>query len=266
MNNPSISVLISTYNWPEALDLCLTSIKKQTVLPDEVIVADDGSGPGTQTLIAKHQKDFPIPIIHVWQDDEGFQLSRIRNKAITKASGNYIIQIDGDLILERHFIEDHIKFSKARTFVTGTRVQLSAPLSEKLIKNGSTRVPVFSKDITNFSNGLRFPPLSRLLADRYKARNLTYVRGCNMAFWKADLLIVNGYNEAIVGWGREDSEIAIRLINSGIRKRVLKFGGVAFHIYHPESPRQQLPENDLVLRKSIENCIKTCESGLSQYL
>jgi len=266
MNNPSISLMVSTYNWPDALNMCLISIKKQTVLPDEVIIADDGSGPETQSLISEFQKDFPIPLIHVWQKDEGFQLSRIRNKAIATASGSYIIQIDGDLILERHFIEDHIRFSKTTTFVTGTRVQLSASLSEKLIKDESTSVPLFSKDITNFSNGLRISPLSNLLAERYKAHNLTYVRGCNMAFWKADLLKVNGYNEAIVGWGREDSEIAVRLFNSGIKKRVLKFGGVTFHIYHPESPRQHLPENDLILRNSIEDCIKTCESGLSQHL
>jgi len=266
MHNPSVSLMVSTYNWPDALNLCLVSIREQTVLPDEVIIADDGSGNETQTLIKKHQKDFPVPLLHVWQKDEGFQLSRIRNKAIAKATGSYIVQIDGDLILEPHFIEDHIRFSKAGTFVTGTRVQMSASLSKKHIQHKSTRVPLFSKGLTNFSNALRFSPLSNFMAERYKAHNVTYVRGCNMAFWKTDLLKVNGYNESIVGWGREDSEIAVRLINSGIKKRILKFGAVVFHIYHSELPRQHLSTNDSVLNDCIENRTQTCESGLSQYL
>jgi glycosyltransferase involved in cell wall biosynthesis len=266
MHNPNISLIVSTYNWPEALNLCLTSIGNQTVLPDEVIIADDGSGAETQTLIKEYQKDFPVPLIHVWQKDEGFQLSRIRNKAIAKSSGSYIIQIDGDLILEKHFIKDHIRFSKTKTFITGTRVQMSAFLSEKLIRSKSINVSVFSKGITNFSNGLRSALLSSLMAERYKAKNITYVRGCNMAFWKTDLLKVNGYNESIVGWGREDSEIAVRLINSGIRKRVLKFGAIAFHIYHPELPREHLATNDTLLNECIRNLTQTCESGLSKYL
>lgn len=266
MNNPSISLLVSTYNWPEALGLCLRSIRTQTVLPDEVIIADDGSGIETKALINKHQQNFPVPLRHIWHEDDGFQLSRIRNKGIANAKGSYIIQIDGDLILERHFIEDHIRFSKAGTFVSGTRVQMAAELSEKLIRQQNIDISLFSKGISNISNGLRINFLSNLLASRYKANNITYVRGCNMAFWKNDLIKVNGYNESIVGWGREDSEIAVRLINSGIQKRILKFGAVVYHIYHPEAARQQLEANDIVLQNCIKNTTQTCETGLSQHL
>ena len=266
MNNHSVSLIVSTYNWPEALNLCLLSIIAQTVLPAEVIIADDGSGTETQRLIEKYQEKFPVPLIHVWQKDEGFQLSRIRNKAIARASGSYIIQIDGDLILEPHFIADHIGFSKPGTFISGTRVQMSDALSQNLMKQKSTDVSVFSKGITNFSNGLRFSLLRNFLAARYKAKQITYVRGCNMAFWKTDLLKVNGYNESIVGWGREDSEIAVRLVNAGVKKRILKFGAVVFHIYHPELARQQLLANDTILNECIKNGTQTCVSGLSKYL
>ena len=266
MSNHSVSLIVSTYNWPEALNLCLISIIAQTVLPAEVIIADDGSGTETKKLIEKYQENFPVPLIHVWQKDEGFQLSRIRNKAIARATGNYIIQIDGDLILEPHFIADHMRFSRPGTFISGTRVQMSSALSEKMIRQKSTVVPLLSKGITNFSNGLRFPLLSNFLAERYKAKQITYVRGCNMAFWKTDLLKVNGYNESIVGWGREDSEIAVRLVNAGVKKRILKFGGVVFHIYHPELARKQLTVNDTILNESIKNSTITCKSGLSLHL
>lgn len=266
MRNPDVSLIVSTYNWPEALNLCLMGILKQTVMPAEVIIADDGSAAATADLIAAYQQKFKIPLIHIWQEDNGFQLSKIRNKAIAKASGNYIIQIDGDLILEKHFIKDHLDFSQPGAFVSGTRVQMSPQLSSKLVHQGSINVSSFSRGITNFSNGIRLSPLRDFLAGRYKSKDPTYVRGCNMAFWKADLLKVNGYNESIVGWGREDSELAIRLMNSSVRKRILKFGAAAFHIYHPEAPRKSLAANDNILNDAIQNHTQTCSLGLSQYL
>jgi glycosyltransferase involved in cell wall biosynthesis len=266
MPSPSTSLIVATYNWPEALNLCLTSILNQTLMPDEIIIADDGSSSATGTLIESYRQQFKVPLIHVWQKDEGFQLSKIRNKAIAEASKDYIIQIDGDLILEKHFVKDHLDFSKPGTFVSGTRIQMSPKLSGELLQRKRVKVSVFSKGITNLSNGIRLSFLSRFLAGRYKARDLTYVRGCNMAFWRTDLLEVNGYNESIKGWGREDSELAIRLINSGKKKNILKFGAAAFHIYHPEVPRQNLRSNDMILENTIEKGIRICETGLNQYL
>ena len=100
------SLLITTYNRPDAIELCLQSILRQSVLPLEVVVCDDGSTGETKELIEEYQKKFTVPLIHVWQPDEGFKLAQIRNKGIAKARGNYIIQADGDLILHRHFIKD----------------------------------------------------------------------------------------------------------------------------------------------------------------
>jgi glycosyltransferase involved in cell wall biosynthesis len=261
-----VSLIISTYNWPEALNLCLISVRNQTHLPEEVIIADDGSTDETRSLIAKHQQDFPVPLVHVWQPDEGFQLAKIRNKAIAATSKEYIVQVDGDLVLNRHFIEDHVAFCKKRTFVSGTRVQMSKELSRKILNNNTTRVSLLSKGIINIFNGLRIPVLSSFLAARYKSKNPAYVRGCNMAFWKANLIEVNGYNESIIGWGREDSELAIKLINSSVQKRILKFGAVTFHIYHNEISRINLSDNEDILQDAIDNNVKTSAVGLSQYL
>lgn len=260
------SLIVSTYNWPDALKLCLNSIRAQAVLPAEVIIADDGSGEDTASLIRVQAKNFPVPLIHVWQTDDGFQLAKIRNKAIATATSSYLIQVDGDQILEKHFIKDHLAFSKKGTFVSGTRVQLSQELSSGLLSRQDFQVSVFAKGITNFSNGIRFSPLSYFLAQRYKAKDIPYVRGCNMAFWKSDLAIVNGYNEALIGWGREDSDLAIRLINSGIKKRIFKFGAVLYHLFHHETPRENISVNDSILHHTIEYGIKSCKTGLSQYL
>ncbi len=67
--NPKSTLIISTYNWHQALELVLLSIKNQVILPSEVIVADDGSAYETKQMIENYQKDFPVPLIHVWHED-----------------------------------------------------------------------------------------------------------------------------------------------------------------------------------------------------
>ena len=211
------------------------SVAKQKVLPTEVVIADDGSGQLTRDLIADFQRDFPVPIKHIWHPDDGFKLSEIRNKGIAASTGDYIIQVDGDLILHPHFIADHINFSRPNTFVTGSRVMLDKALSEELIKNECVTINYFTKGLQNRSNGLR----SRFLRDHimagYRRNDIYFMRGCNMAFWKQDLLRVNGYNEEFTGWGREDNELAARLINAGLLKRVIKFSAVVYHLYHEQN-------------------------------
>jgi len=262
----SVSLIISTYNWPEALNLCLLSVSQLNVLPDEVIIADDGSSYETTLLIKRHQKNFPVPLVHVWQEDEGFQLSRIRNKAIAKAQCDYIIQIDGDLILHPSFVKDHIDISRKNTFVSGSRVLLNASLSNVMLTNLDTSVNVLGGGITNLLNGLRIPFVRNYLFKNYRVNDVNTVRGCNMAFWKEDLIGVNGYNESMHGWGKEDNEIAIRLVKKGLQKRTIKFGGIVFHIHHSEYSRKHVKQNvqhmEYALRSNFSYCIK----GLSQYL
>lgn len=266
MKSSDITLIIATYNWPSALELCLISVLRQNVLPDEIIIADDGSAMATAQLIRSYQGKFRIPLIHVWHEDQGFRLAEIRNKAIARSSRSYIVQIDGDLILGRHFIQDHLRFRKAAAFVSGTRIQLSAPLSQRIIALKNINISVFSKGITNFSNSLRIAPLRNFLAERYKANDIAYVRGCNMAFWKKDLIRVNGYNEDIVGWGREDSELAVRMVNAGIKKRILKFGAITFHIFHKEADRHGLEGNDNLVRNAIIQRTTSCAHGIDQHL
>ena len=100
--NMTISLIISTYNWPEALSRCLDSVMSQTVQPTEIIIADDGSTIETKHVIDDYSRRSVVPIVHVWHEDDGFRLSMIRNKAIVRAKGEYIIQIDGDVVLEKH--------------------------------------------------------------------------------------------------------------------------------------------------------------------
>jgi len=123
-NVPTCSLIVTTYNWPEALNLSLRSVFKQTQMPDEIIVADDGSRQETRELIQTISKEFNFPIIHCWQEDIGFRLSRSRNNAIIASTSDYLIFIDGDIIIHKDFVKDHVKYSQRGTFVNGSRVLL----------------------------------------------------------------------------------------------------------------------------------------------
>ena len=261
-----LSLIISTYNWPAALNICLQSILIQNRLPDEVIIADDGSRSETADLVSSFQTSFPVPLVHVWHPDEGFQLAAIRNKAILAAKHQYIIQIDGDLILHPQFINDHLKLAQRGSFISGSRVLLASDFSQKILRSG--KIPALSELLwkgQNRFNALHVPSLMRLFAPVYKRNQPYYVKGCNMSFWRDDLVTINGYNEAITGWGREDNELAVRLINSGKSRLFIKFGAICFHLFHPVVSREMEELNDQILSETIINKIIAAPRGISDH-
>lgn len=263
---PVSSLIIATYNWPQALQLCLNSVMRQTVLPGEVIIADDGSAEETRSLIEKMQESFPVPLKHVWHVDEGFRLGMIRNKAMAAASGEYLVQIDGDIILHPLFIADHLQASRPNHFIGGSRVLLDKDLSEKMLRSNATDVSIFNNGVKNKFNGLHFPVLAKIIEAIKKENGLYNMRGCNMSFWKKDIIAVNGYNEEISGWGREDTELAIRLYNKDLKRVYFKLQGIAYHLYHKEYDRSSLLANDEILNSTLANKLSYCNKGINQYL
>ena len=257
-----VSLIVTTYNWKEALAVVLRSIMAQTVMPCEVIIADDGSRDDTRILIEEYARNFPVPLIHSWQPDDGFRLAMSRNRAISKVKGDYIIIIDGDILIKPDFIESHRAAAKPGFFVQGGRVIMWEALSAKLKQN--FEIPhFFTKGLRNRHNTLSSPVLSRIFSKVWNSDKST--RGCNIAFWKDDIDAVNGYNEAFEGWGREDSEMVIRMLNHGVQRFYLKFAGVGFHLYHKENTRASLSQNDAILQNTIDQKLTRCELGLDQY-
>ncbi len=259
-----ISLIITTYNWKEALQLSLESILRQEVLPCEVIVADDGSTEDTGRLIKAMAEKSSIPIIHSWQRNKGFRLARSRNKAIARAQGDYIILIDGDILLEKYFVHDHHQFAHPGFFVQGTRVLLDENLSRRVVRSGQLDASFCSQGVGNRKNCIRSEILAKIFS--LKSRRLSGVKTCNFAFWREDAVRVNGFNEDFVGWGREDSEFTVRLMNIGIRRQNVKFNALAYHLYHPISDRRHLPENDQILKETCRQKLNWCENGLQQHL
>jgi len=260
-----ISLIITTYNWKEALELSLRSALQQKKKPLEIIIADDGSRPDTAEVVSRIAATASVPMIHSWQEDEGFRLAASRNKAIAKTRGDYIVLIDGDIILERHFIGDHARFARPGCFVQGTRVLLGEQLSQAMLAGRKLPgEPICRWDVGNRKNCLRSDILSCIFS--YRDRGMYGVRTCNFAFWRSDALAVNGFNEDFVGWGREDSEFTARLLNCGLVRKNLKFSAIAYHLYHSLNDRAHLAANDELLRRTVERRLRWCEKGVTAYL
>ncbi|TDO96313.1 glycosyltransferase family 2 protein [Marinomonas balearica] len=258
-----VSLIVTTYNWKDALSVTLNSILSQKIMPFEVIVADDGSREDTKEVVDSFILKFTIPLIHSWQEDCGFRLAASRNKAIAKASGDYIVIVDGDMYLPPKFIESHIKNAKKGHFVQGGRVLLGEEVSENLLLKG-VRPCIFSKGIRNRHNMIDSLILSRIFTTI--RNNDRSTRGCNFALWREDAIRVNGYNEAFEGWGREDSEMVVRLLNAGLSRLYLKFKAVGYHIYHSENSRAQLQINNDIYLKTVSENLSFCKKGVSEYL
>ncbi|WP_333808221.1 glycosyltransferase family 2 protein [Flavobacterium sp.] len=261
---PSSSLVTPTYNWPQALELLLLSVKRQTILPDEVIVADDGSKPETTELIKQFQKDFPVPLIHVWHEDNGNQKPKIMNKAIAKAKYDYIIEIDGDIIMHPNFVEDHLKYAAKGIYLFGSRVNIQKNILDTIFSKKITFFHFFSKGIKKRGRTLRIPFFMNF-AKLHEKRS-SKLRGCNMSFWKEDFIKINGFNEALVGWGIDDSEMIQRLHNIGIQGKRLKNVAIAYHIYHKEQDKSHIEINHIIEKETTEKKITFIEKGINQYL
>lgn len=255
-----ITLIITTFNWPESLFLVLDSIRHQIVIPDEIIIADDGSDNKTKKVIDNFISNSDLNIVHSWQEDKGFRVARSRNKAILQSSGDYLILIDGDTILHPYFIKDHIEIARNGFFVQGSRVLVSEEGTQNAFKTKEYDFSFFSKDLKNKKNSIHSKFLSFLFSS--KKNHHQGVKSCNMAFYKKDILRINGFNNDFEGWGREDSEFAIRLINSGINRFNIRFKAIQYHLWHQDNSRKSISKNDEILANAILNKITWCKNGL----
>ncbi|UZH54832.1 glycosyltransferase family 2 protein [Salinimicrobium tongyeongense] len=257
------SLLISTYNWPQALELVLRSVQEQIKMPDEILLADDGSGEETAVLIKSFiEKDLPIK--HVWQEDQGFRRTSILNKAVAKSEADYIVQIDGDCMLHPNFLLDHLNNLKENRFLFGSRVNIREEALEQLFKLKNTEIGFFSRSISRRTRNLHLPFLTAFYKET--AQLSKKVRGCNLSFWRKDFLAINGYNEDMTGWGKEDSEMVVRLLNRGVNGKRLRYGGIIYHIWHKECSRSKKCINEEIQQETIDKGLTFCKNGIDKYL
>lgn len=270
MDRPrKIGVIVSTYNKPHELALVLAGYRDQKDQGFVLYIADDGSDSRTRTLIENTRKGFPVPLVHVWQEDRGFRLARIRNRAIAQALSDgcdYILITDGDCIPLPSLIPAHRHWATARCFLNGERLLLSKQLTHQLLRHPwpihqETRCQLLGRAWNREIN--RALPLLLPTHAGPPTKRLKGLRGCHMSFWSDDLKRVNGFDEAFEGWGREDSDLAARLFHSEVRRRNLR-GAPLLHLWHPENRRDQLEHNSELLQQTLASKRIRARKGLEE--
>lgn len=259
-----ITLIVTTYNRSDYLELVLKSILRQSLLPLEVIVADDGSTHETRNVISRYSKLFPIELIHSWIPDKGFRLSKSRNKAISISKGSYIIIIDGDIVLTKSFVADHNLLREKGYFVNGCRARLSEMATNKRLTTKNIEFTITSAGLKRPLTLLRLPWLHKIKKGEMGVKK---IRGCNMSFWKDDCIAINGFEEMIEGWGCEDTEFVIRLYNYGIRRKNAYGLAPCIHLYHKHGDISKSRTQNRVYEQSSMNEKRiVARVGINQYL
>ena len=268
-----ISVIVTTYNWPAALAATLDSLLAQADRNFEIIIADDGSSVATRELIASYTKDQSICIRHVFHEDHGFRAGTIRNKAVAQSRGTYLVFLDGDCVVFPNFIQRHRWLAESGYFVPGNRLLLSEDYTEWALNR---QIPLHAQNWLFFTGlklrgklnrllPLLFLPFSslRYLRPKYWQKAMT----CNLGIWKQDFIAINGFDELFEGWGYEDSDLVIRLIHQGVKRKEGRFAVPVLHLWHRHNDRSQHDANlqRLLHRLGDKRCIRS-ELGVEQYL
>ena len=261
---PGLTLVVNTYNQPEYLARVLQAIARQSTRPREVLLADDGSGPETAEVFAAWAKGQPSRCEHVWQANDGFRRALILNRTIARARAEYLVFLDGDSIPHPAFVADHLKLAAKGLFIQGHRAlieQRAAAFFGLGDFKMDRRQALWQGQLRGLKHAYRWPfPWKRVRTD------LRGVRGCNLAIWREDLVGVNGYNEAFVGWGREDSELSVRLMNRGCRRVDVRGWAICYHLWHPPASRSGLADNDQLLQEALTTKAAWCQLGLRDHL
>jgi len=264
-----ISVIVTTYNREDALAAVLRSLARQTDQDFEVVVADDGSTAATGQLVEACKAKVGYRLEYVWHEDRGFRAAEIRNRAILASRGGYCIFLDGDCIVRPDFVATHRCLAAPGWFVTGNRILLSSELTARVLREGLMPeswsigrwlVQRLRCRVNRMSALLHLPlgPLRRLRQQAWHG-----ARSCNLAVWRSDLDRVDGFDADYSGWGKEDSDIIVRLLHAGVRRKDGVFATGVLHLWHPHAGRDQLAANERKLSDIIASDNIRARRGLS---
>lgn len=233
----STSLIVTTYNHPVALSLMFQSLVRQSVLPEEVVVVDDGSSVETRKVVESWKDQLECRVIHAWQRDKQFRAARSRNLGIKKASGDQIIFLDGDCLMPPWFVEEHRNFFTENSMVSGSRHLLSPQLTSQIFNTSDfDSLPLFRSS--------KFYRLNIRWLRAKLPNDWRRVRTCNLSVARAALIRVGGFDEVYLGWGREDSDLVIRLQNLGIKIVSGRYATCVEHLHHKEESRDSVVSND----------------------
>ena len=270
-----ISVIVPTYDRPDALRLCIRSLSVQSMPPSEIIVADDGSGPQTRDVVMEMTRELKesIPVLHVWQEDNGFRKPMIINEAVRNASGEYLVFIDGDCMAHPDFIRAHVEKSDPRAILGGKRVDIGGDLTKRLLKEGRV-INRFGLELLMDSLAGRsrkveesIPIRSRWLRRISRRDRISNdgIWGCNFSIHRKLFFDINGCDEDFLDGSVEDNDLGIRVLNLGGEVRSVRAIAIIFHLHHLSTwsfANEKYLHNCEIMCRRIENRETRCVNGI----
>lgn len=241
-----VSVIVTTHNRPTYLTKVLDGYLRQTTPPDQVVVADDGSDEATKAVVDAFRLRAPFDVVHAWQPHAGTpRLSHVRNLATRQATGEYLIYTDGDCVPTEYFVADHVRLARPRWYVQGKRMWVRYKVLDEFTGAESLAKKIWFAARGGLTKAYWLVHLPGLAPE---VRTIQGVRSCNLGVFRQDVARINGWNEAFLGFWRQDSEFCLRLMRSGMRRRDAVFSAMVYHLEH-EKPRIQadLRRNDRLL-------------------
>jgi GT2 family glycosyltransferase len=267
-----VAVVVTTYNNPQYLGLCIRSLTNQSVSDFDVFVADDGSTDETNKKIESFKNAFSKPIQHFWHPDKGFLKPKINNEVFRHLKDyDIIICVDDDTIEHHRFVEDHVAIHERHdnAVFMGRRVELGPQISGKI---NESNVLDFNRGFTRglFLSGLKGDSHAMLRSVRiknpllqkaFRRNKVQDLLGSNFSVTRELLYKVNGYNEDFTTYWGEDGDLFVRLRNAGAKLVGTKGYAIQYHLDHPR--REPNPESQALYAKIIEDKTYTrCKNGI----
>ena len=269
-----VSVIFSTYNSPIWLEKVLWGFFNQSVSNFEIVIADDGSRDDTRLLIERLREASPVPIVHVWQADDGFQKCRILNKAIVAASGEYLVFTDGDCIPRADFIEQHLRYASFDAYLSGGYFKLPMNISEAITVEDISTQRAFKAEWLERMGLQKSYKNWKLTAHGFWSSLLNRIspakptwNGHNASCHKVHALAVNGFDERMQ-YGGEDCEFGDRLTHYGLKVKRVRYSAVCIHLDHGRGyvTPAMLEKNQRIREETLRDKVVRAPVGVDQYL
>jgi glycosyltransferase involved in cell wall biosynthesis len=267
----SLSVIVSTYEAPEALDAVLRGLADQSDPDFEVVVADDGSGPRTKAVVERWADAVPGRVAHVWQPDVGSShIAAALNRGALAAFGDFLVVLSGDCVPRRHFVRAIRGAVQPGWFVAANWVRLSPGLTERVLREPAPIQRWSTAHLLLATRGGGPARNTLIRRDRrrvgrtglpdFAPHNNSY---CCIGVDARDFAAVNGFDTRFVGWGDEDVDLATRLRRFGLRCGHGGADAVPLHLWH-ESRRDAVRRNWSLLKETEQSDRVEAVEGLRE--
>ena len=266
-----ISVVVTTYNRSDALLRVLEGLATQNSGGNyEVVVADDGSRLEHVTAVLSSPAAKSLRLRHVWHPDVGFTAALVRNLGALQTGGRYLVFLDGDCVPLPDFVHAHRRLAERGWLVSGSRVLCSERWTRQLLSSNEPRQSLdvttldwvgrrFRGDINKLTHLLHLPDAAWR---KRRARSWHGIRSCNLAIWRDDFAAVDGFDASFAGWGHEDADLVVRLLNHGVRRKDGACATEVLHLWHVESDRSHASPNAARVSQRCQDATTSAERGL----